>query len=57
MANINIVYIYIYTRCHVHAMSRACGMLMHCRGFVEKIIKKLYEKKLLQSIMFLRKKL
>jgi hypothetical protein len=39
-------------------MSRGCGMLVPFCGFMEKIIKKKsYEEKLLQSIIFLRKKL
>jgi hypothetical protein len=29
------------TRCHVGVMSRACGMLVCCREFVKKIIKKI----------------
>jgi hypothetical protein len=46
----------LLTRCHTRAMSRACGMLVRCCGFVEKI-KKIYGEKLLQFTMFLRKKL
>jgi len=45
------------TRCHARMMPRACGMFVRCRGFVEKIKKKLYGEKLLQSTMFSRKKL
>jgi len=32
------------TRCHARAMPRACGMFVHCRGFVEKIKKDYMEK-------------
>jgi hypothetical protein len=46
----------LLTICHARAMSRACGMLVRCCGFVEKIKKK-YGEKLLQFTMFLRKKL
>jgi len=46
--------LYIITRCYARAMPRACGMFVRYRGFMEK---KLYGKKLLQSIMFSRKKL
>jgi hypothetical protein len=33
----------LLTRCHARAMSRACGMLVRCCGFVEKI-KKIWRK-------------
>jgi hypothetical protein len=38
-------------------MLRVCGMFVCYYRFVKKIKIKLYEEKLLQSIMFLRKKL
>jgi len=47
------------TSCHARALSRAYGMLMHCHGFVKKIInfkkKKLYGETLLHSTMLSRK--
>jgi len=35
----------LLTRCHARAIPRACGMLVRCRGFVEKIKKKIIWRK------------
>jgi hypothetical protein len=35
----------VFTRCHASAMPRACGMLVHRCGFVEKIIIKIIWRK------------
>jgi hypothetical protein len=47
------------TSCHARALPRAYGMLIHCHGFVKKIInfflKKLYGETLLQSTILSRK--
>ena len=47
----------MFTRCHARALSRACGMLVRCRGFIKKYIKKIIYRKLIAIYNVFKKKL